>query len=151
MAEVRMIDLHMHVVPCIDDGPYSIEAAAEMIRSSKSQGVTDIFCTSHSWGNYEAYNKAFNSIKKHVEKCGIDVTLHHGCEIICTPSDVGEIVADIDVGYYHTLGNSDYVLLEFDRYISKELLIKTIQKFIDLRNNHIVIAHFPCPPQPQGA
>lgn len=136
-----MIDLHMHVVPCIDDGPYSIETAVEMIRSSKDQGVTDIFCISHSWGNYEAYNEAFIAIKKHVEECGIDVTLHHGCEIMCTPSDVRKIVADIDAGHYHTLGNSDYVLLEFDRYISKESLVKTIRKFIDLRNNHIVIAH----------
>lgn len=141
MAGNRMIDIHMHVLPGIDDGPYSIDAALEMIRSSCEQGVTDIFCTSHSWGCIEDYMDEFLNLKKCVEEYGIGVKLHPGCEIDCMPDDVKAVVSDINNGQSRTLGGSDYVLLEFDRYISTEDLMSAIRKIVALRNNHIVIAH----------
>lgn len=136
-----MIDIHMHVVPWVDDGPYSTDTALEMIRSSCEQGVTDIFCTSHSWGCREDYTDAFLTLKNCVEESGIGVRLHPGCEIGCMPDDVETVISDINNGHSRTLGISDYVLLEFDRHISKETLMSTVQKVIELRNDHIVIAH----------
>lgn len=141
MAGNRMIDIHMHVVPGIDDGPYSADAALKMIRSSYEQGVTDIFCTSHSWGCCENYTDEFQALKSRVEERGIGVKLHPGCEIDCMPNAVEAIIGDISNGQSRTLGTSDYVLLEFDRHISVEDLMSTIWKIIALRNNHIVIAH----------
>lgn len=38
-----IVDLHMHIVPGIDDGSRNIEESIEMLRLSKSQGVTDYF------------------------------------------------------------------------------------------------------------
>ena len=141
MAGKRMIDIHMHVVPWVDDGPCSIDVALEMVRSSCEQGVTDIFCTSHSWGCCEDYTDEFRALKSRVEESGIGVKLHPGCEIDCMPNAVEATIGDISNGQSRTLGASDYVLLEFDRHISIEDLMSTIQKIIVLRNNHIVIAH----------
>ena len=43
-----IVDLHMHVVPSVDDGSRNMEESLEMIRLAEKQGVTDIFCTSHN-------------------------------------------------------------------------------------------------------
>lgn len=141
MAGKRMIDIHMHVVPWVDDGPCSIDVALEMVRSNCEQGVTDIFCTSHSWGCCENYTGEFRALKSRVEESGIGVKLHPGCEIDCMPNAVEATIGDISNGQSRTLGTSDYVLLEFYRHISTEDLMDTIRKIIALRNNHIVIAH----------
>ena len=141
MAGYRMIDTHMHVIPHIDDGPRSIDMALEMIQTSCEQGVTDIFCTSHSWGYCEDYENKFLALKNRVEENDLGVRLHQGCEIECMSNDIETVINNINNGYCRTLGASDYVLLEFNRYISKETLMSTIRKIIMLRNNHIVIAH----------
>ena len=44
----EIVDLHMHVVPGIDDGSRSIEESLQMLKCAAEQGVTDVFCTSHN-------------------------------------------------------------------------------------------------------
>lgn len=137
----RMTDIHAHVVPCVDDGPNFIDTAIQMLRTSYAQGVRDIFCTSHSWGDHEDYQKNFYALQKSAFDAGMEIRLHHGCEIDASDEDMGEIARAVERGQYHTLGESDSVLLEFDRYTEKEELLAAIRQYIELRNNHIVIAH----------
>lgn len=44
----RITDLHMHIVPGIDDGAQTTDEALQMLKMSEAQGITDIFCTSHN-------------------------------------------------------------------------------------------------------
>ena len=43
-----IVDLHMHVVPGIDDGSRSVEESLQILKLAVEQGVTDVFCTSHN-------------------------------------------------------------------------------------------------------
>jgi protein-tyrosine phosphatase len=137
----RIIDIHAHIVPCVDDGPNFMDTAVQMLHTGYVQGVRDVFCTSHSWGDCKDYQKNFIALQKRVADSGIDIHLHQGCEIDCSTEDVRSIVHSVKSGRYHMLGDSDYVLLEFDRYTEKDNLLAAIRQYIELRNNHIVIAH----------
>ena len=42
-----MIDIHTHVIPCVDDGSHSIEESLAMIKHEIDIGVDTIICTPH--------------------------------------------------------------------------------------------------------
>ena len=42
-----MIDLHLHILPGIDDGSESIEESVKMARKLAGLGFNGVFCTSH--------------------------------------------------------------------------------------------------------
>ena len=52
----RMIDLHMHIIPDVDDGAESLEVAEQMLRMAIEQGVEVIFATSHGFA-HEKYTE----------------------------------------------------------------------------------------------
>lgn len=51
--EGPMIDIHMHVIPGVDDGSWSMEESLTMLRSAAAQGVTAVVTTPHSFALYE--------------------------------------------------------------------------------------------------
>lgn len=42
-----MIDIHSHVLPCIDDGSKSVEESIRMLKASAAQGIGEIVATPH--------------------------------------------------------------------------------------------------------
>ena len=139
----RITDLHMHIVPGVDDGSRTIEESIEMLEMAKSQGVTDVFCTSHNGyceEDGERYLNSFNALTKAVEEANIGVRLHKGCEVLCAGDYIDDIIYGLDIGVFQTLGNSKYVLTELysDTKPSEALLIiKTLKE----RGYQPVIAH----------
>lgn len=110
-----IVDLHMHVVPGIDDGAENIDESLQMLRLAASQGVTDIFCTSHngySVKDGERYLASFSHLKDLVAEAGIDIRLHKGCEVLCSYECMGDIIYGLDTGAFSTLGDTKYVLTE---------------------------------------
>ena len=68
-----MVDIHTHVIPCVDDGSHSIEESLAMIKHEISIGVDTIICTPHHiYHRYEKsveeITKQFNLLKEAVEK-----------------------------------------------------------------------------------
>ena len=130
----RIADLHMHIVPGVDDGSRTIEESIEMLEMAKSQGVTDVFCTSHNGyceEDGEIYITSFNALTKAVEEANIGVRLHMGCEVLCAGDYIDDIIYGLDIGVFQTLGNSKYVLTELysDTKPSEALLIiKTLKE-----------------------
>ena len=111
-----IVDLHMHVVPSVDDGSRNMEESLEMIRLAEKQGVTDIFCTSHngySAEDGEKYCESFRLLKEAVIGAGISVRLHKGCEVLCAAEYMEDILYGLDEGIFQTLGETKYVLTEF--------------------------------------
>src|SRR5262249_61548660 len=43
----RMIDLHCHMLPGIDDGASDVSVSLAMAKASVSQGITTVACTPH--------------------------------------------------------------------------------------------------------
>jgi len=65
-----MTDLHMHVVPHVDDGSKDMEMSLEMLKMAYAQGVRKVLCTSHSSWRPEAtvrYSNNFEKLKAEAE------------------------------------------------------------------------------------
>ena len=138
-----IVDLHMHVVPGIDDGSRSIEESLQMLKLATEQGVTDVFCTSHNGycqEDGEHYMNAFVQLKNAVTKAKINVQIHKGCEILCAGEYIDDIIYGLDIGAFSTLGNSKCVLTELypDAKPSEAL---TIIKALTEHRYKPIIAH----------
>ena len=110
-----IVDLHMHIVPGVDDGARSIEESIEMLKLAEQQGVTDVFCTSHngySFEDGEAYLRSYSLLKQAANRAGIPIRLHKGCEVLCASEYMEDIIYGLDEGVFSTLGNTKYVLTE---------------------------------------
>ena len=70
-----MIDIHTHVIPCVDDGSPNLETSIDMIKHEISIGVTSIICTPHHI--HRRYEKSVEEIKKveiNVGEKNVDIT-----------------------------------------------------------------------------
>lgn len=109
-----MIDIHTHILPFVDDGSESVSQSIDMLKEACSQGVTEVFLTPHSRGEYnktsEEVSIVFNEFKNKVKESGINVNLYLGREIHYTKNTIEKLVSSKVL----TLANSKFVLVEFD-------------------------------------
>jgi protein-tyrosine phosphatase len=106
-----MIDLHCHILPGMDDGAASAEAAVEMVRLAAENGTTDIVATPHSNLRYRFEPAAVESAITELQaKLDAPVRLHYGCEMHLTPENVDRAIRE---PWYYTLGHRGYLLVEF--------------------------------------
>lgn len=61
----KMIDIHSHIIPNIDDGASSIEEALTMLKMAFDNGVTTQVLTPHM------HQGRFDNTKEHIEQCFI--------------------------------------------------------------------------------
>ena len=111
----RIVDLHMHIVPGVDDGSRSIRESLLMLELAEKQGITDVFCTSHngySEEDGEQYNTSFELLKQKVEQSNLTIRIHKGCEVLCAGEYIDDILYGLEIGVFSTLGNSKCVLTE---------------------------------------
>ena len=139
----EIVDLHMHVVPGYDDGAETMEESLEMLKLAESQGVTDVFCTSHNGYSKEdgdQYRASFDLLEKAVSTANINIRLHKGCEVRCAAEYMDDIIYGLGNGIFETLGNSKYVLAELypDAKPSEAL---SVVKILTAHGYRPIIAH----------
>ena len=136
----RMIDVHSHVLFKMDDGSTDLQMSKEMLLAMVEQGVTDVFCTSHSWGHFDKYQNNLNILRQ--ESIDIPIKIHVGCEIESyTTSELDEIIGDLLAGKIPTMSESNYILLEFQPQDTIECIFSAIKKFKERTQYDIIIAH----------
>ena len=138
-----MIDIHTHIIPCVDDGSPSLEESMKMIHHEIDIGVDTIVCTPHHiHGKYEKsveeIKEQFNLLVKEVEKEKLPVTLLLGQEICYTHRE--DIIAMLKEGKLLTLNNTNRVLLEFSFTREPEDLLDIIYNF-GVNGYEVIIAH----------
>jgi protein-tyrosine phosphatase len=110
-----LIDLHTHILPGVDDGAESLEAAVAMCREAVARGTSTLALTPHqnhdSWPNLDTtlLRHRFDMLREHVD--GL-VELHLGAEIAVS-SDLLDMLELPDRGGLNTLGATGWLLLEF--------------------------------------
>ena len=111
-----MIDIHTHVLPGIDDGADSMDAALEMLFLAENSGVDILVTTPHcnipdEFDNYASpeLEELFVRLDKEREKAGIPLRLCRGMEIFATP----ELPELLQNGRVWTLNGTRYFLMEF--------------------------------------
>ena len=106
-----MTDYHCHLLPCIDDGPSSIDESIEMARLLSKAGYHTIYCTPHMIkGLYEVDNnsikKSINELQEALTRKGIVLKLLYGREYFLD-SNFRDYLNDL-----MPLENTSYVLIE---------------------------------------
>jgi protein-tyrosine phosphatase len=141
LGEVKMYDIHCHILPGVDDGPSTIAEAVEIARAAEQAGIQVIVCTPHYIDdNYKSgseYNLTIlNSLKKAIELNSIGIELYLGNEIYITP----DIIELLDMNIIVTLNNSRYILIEMPIH-NKPLFTDDVIFKLRLRGLVPVIAH----------
>ena len=111
-----MVDIHIHVIPGIDDGSDNLEESLSMLRIAAAQGVTSVVATPHSSAfdfGYDQVLREYEALKSAVWEEKIPVRILLGTEILCYESDMDEIIHYLQNGIYPTLNRTRYVLAEF--------------------------------------
>jgi protein-tyrosine phosphatase len=112
----RMIDIHCHILPNVDDGPKTIQDSIEMAKQAVKEGIKTIIATPHHRNEkYENHHQTifrkveeFNSVLKK-EKIELNVLV--GQE----PRIFGELIEGLQAGEIGTVnheGKGKYVLVE---------------------------------------
>lgn len=109
---MKVIDIHTHILPNVDDGSDSLEKTIEHLQVISESGVEKVFFTPHYMlGKYantkEDVQKQFEMVKKEVAKSLISTELVLGAEVYCDDTLIDQVKEE-----QLTLGNSNYVLFE---------------------------------------
>ena len=72
-------DVHMHIIPGVDDGSKSIQESITLLQRSVAQGVGTVIATPHSWAidrcGVEYMLSRFEDLKRAVNELEISVQL----------------------------------------------------------------------------
>ncbi|EGV20616.1 tyrosine-protein phosphatase [Thiocapsa marina] len=85
-----MIDCHCHILPGIDDGAHTLEAALDMARAASTSGIEELVCTPHHLnGVYDNPADAIRQASANLQKCllevGIPLRVYPGSELHLVP------------------------------------------------------------------
>jgi Capsular polysaccharide biosynthesis protein len=137
----RMIDIHSHIIPGIDDGAKNIEMTLEMLKNAEKNGTKEIVATPHYLLEYG--EAKIHEVKEHVkeintflEKEKIDVKVYSGQEVYFSE----RILEDYIEGNIGTMNDSKYMLIEFDMHKFDENIFNTLYE-LQVRDIVPIIAH----------
>lgn len=108
----KMIDLHMHLLPGVDDGAEDPVMANIMMLTAKEQGICGIFCTCHSESIQDPgeLRAVFEKLKR---RLGGKMDLYLGCEVYCESAIMDQVTEDLRTCRIPTMNGKEYVLTEF--------------------------------------
>jgi len=111
-----MVDIHIHILPGVDDGALDMQDALEMARLAVESGVTDLIVTPHCnipglFENYfqDGYVENFRRLERAICGAGIPIKVYPGMEVFAT-DDLPKLLRE---GKVMTLNQSHYLLMEF--------------------------------------
>lgn len=108
-----MIDLHSHILPCVDDGARSLEDSLKMAQIAVNDGIRTMACTPHIYpGMYmndgPGIDRARAALQGELDQRGIPLRLVTGADIHLVPG----LLQGLRSGAVPTLHRSRYLLLE---------------------------------------
>lgn len=109
-----MVDIHCHLLPCVDDGAKSWEIAEEMCRIAIQDGIQHIVCTPHANDEY-AYDRKMHmaTLLELQARAGMQLHLSLGCDFHFSFDNIQACIKDPDGFVIH---GTDYLLVEFSDY-----------------------------------
>ncbi len=121
--ELRMTDIHMHIIPGVDDGSFTMDMSKSMLFLSYVQGVRAVFATPHSsaflmyrdrvWENYRI-------LKEETKMLPFPLPIYLGCEVRCESGGMEETLDGLASGLLPSMNGTRYVLTEFSTQVRPE-------------------------------
>jgi protein-tyrosine phosphatase len=116
-----MIDLHSHLLPAVDDGSRSVDQSVKVLTAMSRDGLTDVCLTPHllatriEAGPPAAHDQAFQDL---MAQAPSTPRLHRGAEVMLDHPLPRQVATARKV----TLAGSRYILVEFPRLVSSEII-----------------------------
>lgn len=122
MSEMQrdcMFDIHMHVIPEVDDGSWSLEMSCDMLHDAYMQGVRSVIATPHGSAFLNDAGRVYENFRKLKQSWEAFVasdaqfrsymgdeplSLYLGCEVFCSMEEIpdgeaqGEKPGDVTAG-----------------------------------------------------
>ena len=137
----NLVDLHLHILPDVDDGVKSLEASVETVRGLYELGFSELVTTPHRdfqrWRyTEEALQKSFKMVRGALIAEGLPVRLGLGAEYT-----YGEQFHDeVTKGVARTIMGGRYVLLELpEEYMPNTMPAALFQ--VGLKGYYPILAH----------
>ncbi|MGN0807271.1 MAG: tyrosine-protein phosphatase [Candidatus Coproplasma sp.] len=132
-----MIDVHSHILWGVDDGADSATVSQEMLSQYVEQGVDCVICTPHQNKMLHRADILRHEFAVFKEKFKNEpITFHLGAEILYYEG----MAKDISNGELLTLGDTNYVLIEFNVGCSCEDVCDAVYE-LKIANYLPIIAH----------
>lgn len=134
-----MVDLHMHILPGLDDGASSMEESIRMARQAAAGGVNYIAASSH--GNYydytvQEYVRKFRLLQKELNRQQIPVKIFPSMEIFMNERAM-QLILDRELLF---INHTKYLMIEFDFRESPERVCRMVADLQQMKYN-IILAH----------
>jgi protein-tyrosine phosphatase len=109
-----VIDIHCHLLPEVDDGPRSWDAAVEMCRIAANDGITHSVATPHANDRY-AYDRVYLAglLAQLQERVGSSLRLSLGCDFHLSYENLERV---LEQPHTYTIGETNYLLVELSNY-----------------------------------
>lgn len=125
-------DVHIHLLPGVDDGSKSMEMTIEMLKRAYEQGVRNLIATPHyvcgrKNASYEKRSELLEDVKKEASKIADDLNIYMGNELYYSEG----IIEELKEGRAATMCGSKYVLVEFPTNIPYKELYRGMRRFFD--------------------
>lgn len=125
------IDIHSHILPCVDDGSKSLEQTKSMLKMAYEEGILTIIVTPHYYeekGNdsLNQMEKALRDMKENVGFFSNRMTFYLGCEVYYSHESVNLLKAK----EIPTMAESRYVLVEFYPMADFQYVRNGLQEFL---------------------
>ncbi|MFB3814367.1 MAG: tyrosine-protein phosphatase [Terriglobales bacterium] len=133
-----MIDIHCHILPGVDDGPKSWEAALEMCRIAQADGITHIVASPHANDQYDYHRqKHLRVLQQLRRRIDPSLMLTLACDFHFSAENLQRLRRHPSE---FTIGSTPYLLVELSNYA---LPAKFEARIADLINTGItpVITH----------
>lgn len=113
--DYRFVDMHIHVLPGIDDGSQNMETTLEMLRIAREEGITDMIVTPHfKQGHHNAgrekIERLIDEVTEAMKAESLDIIhLYPGNEIYYYEGAGEDVAKDL----IRSMNGTDRALIEF--------------------------------------
>lgn len=134
----RIIDVHAHILPGVDDGAADWEEARWMLACAYKQGIRTIIATPHYSRRQEAgrLRELARQLDAEAKQIAPDFKIFLGQEILYFDS----IVEALAEGQALTMADSRYVLVEFMPDSSFHKIFQAVRRLL-ISGYHPIVAH----------
>ena len=150
---MKIIDIHTHILPGIDDGAKNWDTCLEMLKNSAKNGVEQVIATPHKlpWKESaspdEVRKLCAEAKQKLFEKHAITMDIYPGNEIYYNV----DTIQNLKKGMMLTLADTRYILVEFDTNAPFQVFCRAVKDFQNERYIPIIahVERYACLRQPE--
>ena len=134
----RMVDIHCHILPGLDDGSESLETSLRMAEMAIADGITHVAATPHANSEYDFSPELVHTRRDEMQaRLGDRLSIVTGCDFHLNFENVKALRADPQ---RFTLNQGDYLLVEFADFAIPASVDQTLHE-LRLLGLHPIITH----------